>query len=240
MAVHQDLKQALRGLRRTPGFTGVTVLTLALGIGASTAVFSVLETLFLRPLPFAEGERLVYLHTGDPNKHFPNSRFLPLSAACYRDVQERQRVFADVAAYQSKGFALTGAGDPERVQGLRVTGSFFQVLGTQAALGRALQTADDRDGDVVVLSHGLWSRQFGSDPSILGRRVTLDGKGYLVVGVLPPTFAWHGQPQLYVADPPTHDELQEAKRTLAFEAVARLKTGISLDQARAAMENLGR
>ena len=239
MAIRQDLRQALRGLRRTPGFTGVALLTLALGTGASTAVFSVLQTLFLRPLPFPEPERLVYLHTADPNKHFPNLHFLPLSAACYRDIQERQRVFSGVAAYQSQGYTLTGVGDAERVPGLRVTGSFFQVLGTQAAFGRVLQGADEHGSSVVVLSHGLWTRQFGGDPSILGTSVTLDGKGCVVVGVMPPTFAWKEEPQLFVPDPPTPEELQEARGTLAFGAIARIQRGFTVEQAKAAMEKLG-
>ena len=240
MAIYQDLKQALRGLRRTPGFTAVALFTLVLGIGASTAVFSVLQTLFLKPLPFSEPERLVFLHTADPNKHFPNSRYLPLSAACYRDIQQRQRVFSGVAAYQRKGYTLTGVGDAERELGLRVTGSFFQVLGARAALGRVLQAADEDDPSVVVLSHGLWSRRFGGDPGILGRSVILNGKGHVVVGVMPRTFAWQDQPQLFVPDPPSAQELQEARGTLAFHAIARLGTGISLDQAKAAMEELGR
>ncbi len=240
MAISQDLKQALRGLRRTPGVTAVALFTLVLGIGASTAVFSVLQTLFLRPLPFSEPERLVALHTADPNKHFPNSRFLPLSAACYRDIQQRQRVFSGVAAYQPKGYTLTGVGDAERESGLRVTGSFFQVLGARAALGRVLQVADERDPSVVVLSHSLWSRQFGGDPGILGRSIILNGKGYVVVGVMPRTFAWQGQPQLFIPDPPSPRELEEVRGTLAFDAIARLGTGISLDQARAGMEELGR
>ncbi len=240
MAIYKDLKQALRGLRRAPGFTAVAVFTLVLGIGASTAVFSVLQTLFLRPLPFSEPDRLVFLHTTDPNKHFPNSRFLPLAAACYQDIQQRQRVFSSVAAYQPKSYTLTGAGDAERELGLRVTGSFFQVLGTRAALGRVLQAADERDPSVVVLSHGLWSRRFGGDPGILGRSVILDGKGYVVVGVMPREFAWQEQPQLFVPDPPSAQELEEARGTLAFNAIARLRTGISLDRANAAMEELGR
>jgi putative ABC transport system permease protein len=239
MAIHQDLKQALRGLRRTPGFTVVALLTLALGIGASTAVFSVLQTLFLKPLPFAEPDRLVHLHTADPNKHFPGSRYLSLSAVCYRDVQERQRVFLGVAAYQPKGYTLTGVGDAERVPGLRVTGSFFQVLGTQAALGRVLQPSDEHGPAMVVLSHGLWTRQFGGDPSIIGRSVTLDGKGHIVVGVMPPAFVWQSRPQVFVPDPPTPEELQEVRGTLAFEAIARLQSGLSLGQARAAMDKLG-
>lgn len=239
MAIHRDLRQALRGLRRTPGFTAVALLTLALGIGASTAVFSVLQTLFLKPLPFAEPDRLVFLYTTDPNRHFPGERFLPLSAPSYRDIAQRQRVFAGVAAYQPKACDLTGHGDAERVPGLRVTGSFFQVLGVQAVLGRALLPADEHGSSVVVLSHGLWARRFGADPSVVGRSVVLDGRAHLVVGVLSPAFTWQDQPQVFVPEPPTAEELEGARGTLAFDAVARLQAGVSFEQARVAMEELG-
>lgn len=239
MTIHHDLRQAVRGLRRTPGFTAVALLTLALGIGASAAVFSVLQTLFLKPLPFAEPDRLVYLSTADPNRHFPGSRYLPLSAPCYRDLQERQRVFTGVAAYQSKGYNLTGLEEAERVVGLRVTGSFFPVLGAQAALGRTLQPSDEHGAKVVVLSHGLWARRFGGDPAIVGRSVVLDGTAHLVVGVMPPGFAWQREPQVFVPDPPTPEELQGARGTLAFGGIARLQSGVSVEQARASMEELG-
>ncbi len=238
MNFHQDLRQALRGLLRTPGFTVVALLTLALGIGASTAVFSVLQTLFLKPLPFAEPERVVALHTADPNRNFPGSRYLALSAACYRDVQERQQVFSALAAYQLRGSTLTGLGDAERVVAMRVTGSFFGVLGARAALGRTLQPADERGSGTVVLSHRFWIQKCGGDPSILGRSITIDGKGRIVVGVMPPSFAWQDRPDLFVPEAPTPEELQEARGTLAFRAMARLRPGVSLEQARAAMESL--
>jgi putative ABC transport system permease protein len=238
VAFQQDLKQSLRGLRRTPGFTAVALLTLTLGIGASTAVFSVLQTLFLKPLPFADPERLVYLYTADPNKHFSGSRYLPLSAACYRDLEERQRTFTGVAAFQPRSYDLTGHGDAEHLRGLRVTGSFFELLGVRPAVGRVLQVADEHGPGVVVMTHGLWVRQFGGDRSILGRTVTLDGKGHTVVGVMPPAFVWPGQPQMFVADPPSPEELLEVRGTLAFAAVARLRAGVSPEQARAAMQLL--
>jgi putative ABC transport system permease protein len=240
MAFLHDLRQALRGLRRTPGFTGVALLTLALGIGASTAVFSVLQTLFLKPLPFAEPERLVHLHTTDPNGHFPGARFLRLSAAGYRDIQERQQVFSGVAAYQPKGATLTGLGDAERVLALRVTGSFFQVLGVRAALGRALQPADERGPSTVVLSHRFWMQRGGGDPAILGRTLTVNGRGHVVVGIMAPDFAWQDQPELFLPAPPTPQEMQEPRGTLAFDAIARVKPGVSLEQAGLAMDQLGR
>lgn len=240
MTIHQDLRQACRGLRRTPGFTVVALLTLALGIGASTAVFSVLQTLFLKPLPFAEPDRLVYLSTADPNTHFPGSRYLPLSAPCYRDLQERQRVFSGVAASQARGYNLTGLEEAERVVGLRVTGSFFPLLGVQATLGRTLQPSDEHGSSVVVLAHGLWTRKFGGDPAIVGRSVVLDGTAHLVVGVMPASFAWQREPQVFVPDPPTQEELEGARGTLAFGGIARLQPGVSVAQAKASMEELGK
>ena len=239
MRFHQDLRQAFRGLLRTPGFTAVALLTLALGIGAGTAVFSVLQALFLKPLPFAEPDRLVRLHTADPNRHFPASRYLPLSAACYRDIQERQRVFSGVAAYQLRSSTLTGLGDAERVSAMRVTGSFFEVLGVRAALGRTLQPADERGPGAVVLSHRFWMQRWGGDASVLGRSITVDGKGHVVVGVMPPAFAWQERPELFVPEAPTPEELLESRGTLAFDAIARIRPGLSLEQARAAMEKLG-
>jgi putative ABC transport system permease protein len=230
MSFHQDLRQALRGLLRTPGFTVVAVLTLALGIGASTAVFSVLQTLFLKPIPFADPERLVTLHTADPKRHFPGLRYLSLSAACYRDIQERQQVFSGVAAYQLRGSTLTGMGEAERVVAMRVTGSFFEVLGVRAALGRTLQPVDERGAGTVVLSHRFWMQRCGGDSSILGRSVTVDGKGRVVVGVMPPDFAWQDRPELFVPEAPTAEELQEARGTLAFRV--RASAGCFTEQAR--------
>jgi predicted permease len=239
MTFHQDLRQALRGLLRTPDFTVVALLTLALGIGASTAVFSVLQALFLKPLPFAEPDRLVRLHTADPNRHFPASRYLPLSAPCYRDIQERQKVFSGVAAYQLRSSTLTGVGDAERVSTMRVTGSFFEVLGVRATLGRTLQPADERGPGTVVLSHRFWMQRWGGDTAVLERNITVDGKGHAVVGVMSAAFAWQDRPDLFVAEAPTPEELQSARGTLAFGAIARIRPGLSFEQAREAMERLG-
>lgn len=234
------VRQSLRGLLRAPGFTTLALLTLALGIGASTAVFSVLQTVFLKPLPYATPDRLVQLYTADPNKHFPASRHLPLSAALYHDLQERQTSFTEVAATQRGGFTLTGAGEAEWLKGLRVSGSFFPLLGVQPLLGRTLQPSDDRDRAAVVLSHALWRERWGGDPSILGRSVTLNGRSNTVVGVLPPTFSWEREPRLFVAAPPSPEEIREARGTHAFGCVARLKPGVSLEQARLAVDTLAR
>lgn len=239
MKILLQLKQTFRRLMRAPGFVAVAVITMAMGIGASTAVFSVLQTLFLKPLPFTAPERLVRLHTADPHRRFPGTRLLPLSAPCYRDLRERQRVFTDVAAFQGTSYILTGPGDAERVKGLRVTGSFFQVLGSLPALGRTLQPMDEGGPRSVVMTNALWRERYGGDASILGRSVVLNGKGHVVVGILPPAFAWQGGPQVFVPDPPRPDELAGPRGTLAFGGIARLKPGVSVDQASRSIEHLG-
>ena len=233
-----DLRHALRGLPRTPGFTVIAIFTLALGLGASTAVYSVLQTLFLRPLPFAQDDRLVQVYTTDPQKHFPGSRHLPISGAAYRDLQQRQQVFSSVAATQPRGVTLTGVGPAERFVGLRVTGSYFATLGVRPLLGRLLQPSDDYATPAVVLSHKLWSQRWGSNPALIGKSIVLDGKSRVVVGVLTPTFTWRGEPQVFVNDGPTAEEIQGARGTLAFIGVARLKPNVSPEQAGKAMEAL--
>lgn len=239
MNVLHSLRPALRGLLRTPGFTAVALLTLALGIGASTAVYSVLQTLFLRPLPFHQDERLVQLNTADPHKHFPGARHLALSAVAYQDIQDRQQVFSQVAATQFRGCTLTGSGQPERLLGLRVTGSFFPLLGVRPAMGRSLQPSDDHGAAVAVISHRLWIQRWGGDPTLIGRSILLDGKSHGVVGILPPTFAWPREPQVFLNEPPTAEELREVRGTLAFTGIARLKPHISFEHARRAMDTLG-
>jgi len=235
-----SLRPALRGLLRTPGFTAVALLTLALGIGASTAVFSVLQTLFLRPLPFHQDHRLVQVTTADPNKNFPGSGHLQLSAPAYRDIEARQQVFSSVAVTQRMGVTLTGSGQAERLLGLRVTGSYFPTLGVRPLLGRLLQPSDDQAAPAVVLSHQLWSQRWGADPSMVGKSIVLDGTSRVVVGVLSPTFMWPGKPQVFLNAGPTPEEIQGARGTLAFFGVARLKPQVSLGQATQAMEALGK
>src|SRR5215216_1323641 len=186
--LRQDVRFGLRTLLKRPGFTLVAVLTLALGIGANSAIFSVVNAVVLRPLPYGAPERLVALWGNLNQKGFEE---LELSAPEYTDFRARgAHVFEDVAAYSQGGFNLTGAGEPERISGAYATASLFPTLGVAPLKGRAYTEEEDRPGsdDVVVISHSLWQRRFGSDPSAVGKSVTLDGRPNTIVGVMPADF----------------------------------------------------
>ncbi len=181
----QDVLFAARQLRRSRPFTAVAVLTLGLGIGAATTLFTVLQAVVLNPLPFPDSERLVDVATtwqGEPGA---------ISVGNYFVMKERTRTFESIAAQSSATFNITGGGDPERVQGARVTASYFTVLGIKPGLGRSFTEAEDSPGGalVAVLSHGFFTRRFGGDAGTVGRSVMLSGKPYTVVGVMPTEFA---------------------------------------------------
>jgi predicted permease len=237
MSILRSLRQALRGLLRTPTFTAMALLTLALGIGANTAVFSVIKAVFLKPLPFARPDELVYIHV-DSAKLFPDIPFLRLSGPYYQAIKERQTTFSDLAAYSRQRLDLTGHGDAERLLGMGVTGSFFPVVGVKPLLGRTLLPSDERGAKVVVLSHALWRDRFQGDPGLLGRILTLSGQGYTVVGVMPPSFRWQADPQFFTADGPTPEQLRGQWMTWAFHGLGRLKPGITLGQAQADLSRI--
>src|SRR5262245_61741872 len=184
-----DLKFAFRQLRKNPGFSAVAVLTLALGIGACTAIFSVVNAVLLRPLPFAEPERLLWLGGwvgGDKEQGVTPADFL--------DYREQSRSFAQLAASISDSIPmnLSGGGEPERLKGGAVTVNYLDVFGVKPALGRTFAADEDQPGRdrVVVLSHALWARRFGADPGILNRTIMLDGLQVTVIGVMPPQFQY--------------------------------------------------
>jgi predicted permease len=186
----QDLRYGLRGLRRSPGFTLAAVLTLALGMGANTAVFSIAEAVLLRPLPYPDAGRLVRVWALDPRTGGGRDNLNPLDFADYR---RQARSFSAIAGMAPRRFVVAGdAGDaePERVRGARVSGGFFRVLGVRAALGRTLLPADEAPGapEVAVLSHELWRRRFHADPGLIDRAVVLDDAPVVVAGVLPAGF----------------------------------------------------
>src|SRR5690242_13335581 len=178
----QDLRYAVRTLAKAPGFAAVAILTLAIGIGANTAIFSAVDTVLLKPLPFPNGDRLVQVSTaGFQGVHFSVS---------YPDVEDLRRltdVFSSVGASTSQRYNLTGAGDPLEVQAASVTADLFSVLAVAPEVGRLLTAGDDH-APVALISHGLWVRSFGSDPKIVGKAIALDGKSYTVVGVMPAGF----------------------------------------------------
>ena len=237
-----DVRYAARLWNRSPGFTAVAILTLALGIGANTVMFSVFNATLLRPVPFPDPDRLVTIWGGRTDN--PDSLNI-VSLPNYRDWRTRARTFSDQAIFDSagRGYNLTGEGDAEQVPGLRVTASFFDVLGVEPLLGRTFLPEEELRGRdrVVVLSHGLWTRRYGADRSIVGRAIRIDGVPHQVVGVMPPEFRfqfWSAPRQLWV--PAGWTEGDQDRQSQSFIAIARLRPEVALDEARAEMDGIGR
>ncbi|MFZ1220632.1 MAG: ABC transporter permease [Chthoniobacterales bacterium] len=223
----KDVRFGLRSLGKSPGFTAVALLTLALGIGANTAIFSIIHTVILRPLPYPQPARLV--------KIWPDRPLVSTSKADFLEIKTRARSFEDIAAYSNWGFTLTGTGEPAKLEGARTTANLFSVLGADAASGRVFASDEDQPGksDVVLLSHGLWQSRFGSDRAIVGRTITIDGKNLTVVGVMP---KWFNFPEGMTRDlwiPATLDRsLAEDFASGYLTLLGRLKPGVTTEQAR--------
>jgi len=185
--IRGDVRYALRALRKNVGFAAVVVLTLALGIGANAAIFSVVNAVVLRPLPYRDADRLVVIRDNLPASGL---RDIVISAVEYLDYRARNHVFDEMAAYDTTAFNLTGRGEPERLDGAVITASLLPILGASPALGRAFAEADNQAGRdrVVLLSHALWQRRFAGDPRVVGTLITLEGRGVEVIGVMPPSF----------------------------------------------------
>jgi putative ABC transport system permease protein len=232
-----DLKHACRVLLKTPGFAAAAVIVLALGIGANTAIFGIVNGVLLRPLPYGDPDRLVQLWHTPPQKQFPGLTRFSLSAANYLDWEQQNTVFSASAVYRFWQFRLTGSGDPQIVRAARVEPTFFSVMGVQPLLGRAIDRADDTPAreHIAVLSHGLWNTQFGGDPQIVGKDIHLDGHPYTVIGVMPPSF---GKPEYASLWTPLVWTPQEktVRGEHSMAAVARLKPGVSVQQAQAQLD----
>ena len=231
----QDLRFGVRMLRRSAGFTATAVILLALGIGANTAIFSVVSSVFLRPLPFPDADRLVLLWE-DFTPSGGSSRG-EVSPADYGEWRARNRTIADVAAMIGNSYNLTGSGEPEKLAGVRTTANLFAVLGMQAVLGRTLQPADEAAAaqPVAVISERLWRTRFGADPGVVGRTVTLNDAPYTVVGVVPEDFPFPNKDAvLWVPAHLTAAELSDRFNFFVY-VVGRLKPGVSLAQAQADM-----
>ena len=198
-----DVKHAFRMFRGSPGFTATAVAALALGIGANTAIFSVINAVILRPLPFPDADRIVVLMNSSPQGSGPAA-----SVPKYNVWRKQTQALEDVAAYDTggPGLNLSGVDRPEQLRGIHVSHEFFRLFGATTILGRAFTAEEDRPhrGNVVVLSNGIWQRRFGSDPSIVGRAIALGGESYTIIGVLARGFAFDPPPDLYLpfqADP---------------------------------------
>jgi putative ABC transport system permease protein len=233
--LNQDVCYALRQLRKSPGFTAVAVLTLALGIGANSAVFSILDAVLIKPLPYPNPEQLVKVNTynlksGDLGTSYPD----------FVDWREQNRFFRKIASYEEKTFNLAGIPQPERIRGEVVSSDFFETLGVQPYKGRS--TAADLNQQTVVLGYPLWSKSFGSDPRAIGRSITLDGYAYQVVGIMPPSFQFPDpQTEIWVAITPIRPDVREeivARGNLGMTVVGRLDAGVTLSQAQAGMTTI--
>src|SRR5687768_14375645 len=187
-----DLKFAFRQLLKNPGFTAVAVLTLALGIGANTAIFSVVSSVLLRPLPFKDPDRLVMVWERSVKRGYEMNH---AGVATFLDWKAQNNVFESMAAFGiDEALSLTGDHEPERLNAVPVSANLFEVLGVNPTLGRMFRVEEETLGrdQVVILSHGLWQRRFGSNPNIVGKTILLDGRSYLVIGIMPPGFVFPG------------------------------------------------
>jgi putative ABC transport system permease protein len=233
----QDLGYGARMLLAKPGFTIITILTLALGIGANTAIFTVVEAALLRGLPYNQPDRLFHLWETTPQKEYPQREF---SYPDYQDYLANQ-VFEGVAAYTGGGGSvLTGRGEPERIFAPSVSANFFSLLGVAPIIGRTFSEGDDKPGAsrVVVLSYGFWQRMFARDSGVVGQTLTINGTPQTVIGVMPPSFTFAMRPgDLWMAYQPS--EVQLTRRFLhGTNLIARLKSGVSIEQAQSEMSSI--
>jgi putative ABC transport system permease protein len=233
----QDLRYAGRMQFKNPGFTIVAVIALALGIGANTAIFSVVNSVLLRPLPYKDPERLVMVWEDATHQGYPQET---PAAANFVDWRDQNTVFEGMAAIADESFNLTGAGDPERLEGRRVSANLFPLLGVDPHIGRTFTSDEDKPGanKVAVMSHALWQRRFGGDNNILGKPLTLNGEPYIVVGVMPARFQFPtSDDALWVPIAFTADDARNRRRHY-LQVVARLKPGTSLEQAQTEMHTI--
>ena len=232
----QDMRYGVRMLLKRPGFTVIAVLTLALGIGATTAVFSVVNAVVLRPLPFADADRLVGLR-----ETLPDDPSIPLAYRTYAEWRDRNTVFEQVAAMVEWNANLETGGEPVLLEGMRVTSSYFAVMGLKPALGRTFAPEEDQPGAarVVVLSYGVWQGRFGGDPAIVGRGVQINGQDFAVVGVMPPAQGDRAVGWLDIWTPlGANDQRARLNYGRYLLANARLRPGVTVAQARAELERL--
>jgi putative ABC transport system permease protein len=231
----QDMRYGWRMLLKRPSFTLVAVITLALGIGANTTIFSFVNGILLRSLPYPQPERLVLL---DETALKRGVASMGVSFPNYLDWREQNRVFEDVAAYDTSSLALTGNGEPEQLQGAVIAHGLFEILRVSPLMGRTFTEEEDRpkNDTVIILSYGLWQRRFGGDTGIIGQPLTLNARPFTVIGIMPPDFRFPEVAEYWT--PLALDTQMYTRNDHGLEAVARLKDGVSLAQARAEMNDI--
>jgi len=226
----QDLRFALRTLLKSPGFAVVAVVCIAIGIGANTTVFSIVNAVLLRPFPYADPDQIVVVHETQPKNDVDRAA---LSYLDYQDLREQSRSFSEIAAYTERSVTFTGSEEAERVMGASISGNLFSLLGVKPLLGRNYFRGDeDRPGapGVVLLSHEIWKRRFNSDPHIVGKSLMVNAAAHTVVGVMPPRFKFPENHLAWVPLAPfVHDSPRSERNIAVF---ARLKPGVSVEQAR--------
>ena len=228
----QDLTYGLRWLRKHPGFTALSVLTLAAGIGVNTAMFSVVHAVLLKPLPYNDPDRIVWMTESGPEVanrwvSYPN----------FVDWRSRNQSFEAMSTFRGWSVNLTGTDQPESINSRMVTAGYFKVMGTAPMLGRDFTEADDLPGaaPVTILSHAFWQQRFGGDPNIVGKSITLDDKGYTIIGVMAADFAHQGPPPLWLLMGPMNWQTHTRDVRIAGSVIARLKPVVTIDQARVEM-----
>ena len=235
----QDVRYGARTLARTPGFTVIAILTLALGIGANSALFSVVNGVLLNPLPYPQPEQLASVYSKSPEfEHgsitYPN----------FLDWQKDNRSFSELAAYRNDNLFLTGTGEGERLRGWMISANFFKVLGVQPVLGRAFRPEEDVPGaePVAMISEGVWNRKFGSARDILGKPITLNGASYTLVGIVPASFSLYNHTRdAYVPMGQWNDPtFRDRKISMGTQSIGRVKPGLTIKQAQADMDNVAR
>ncbi len=242
--IRQDLGYSIRALRHNPIFTAAAILTVAIGIGATTAIFSLVDAALLRPLPYPNPERIFVLYSRNTDGELST-----LSPATFLDYRRQSSSFETLAAFRENPFNLGGSARPERVQGATVTPDFFAVLGVQAQLGRTLNSQQDAPGRArtAMLSDAFWRRHYAADPDILGQTIQLDGEPLIVVGVMPPSFQYPALCEVWrsalyrVPEQPLRPQIDQSafRDTHYFSVIGRLKPGIALSTATAEGNTIG-
>src|SRR5918993_220520 len=234
--LRQDIRYAFRRLIKSPAFTAVALLTLALGIGANTAIFSVVNAVLLKPLPYANPEELVGIF------HLTKGRRATMSGPNFTDVRKLNTTLQDAAAYTRTRTILTGRGEPVRLDGAQVSASIFTLLGIPAKLGRTFRPEENEPGrhKVAILGHDLWQQRFGGDSAIVGKTMNLDGVTHEIVGVMPQGFSFPAARSVWVPLEYTEDLLTKQRGAWYLQAIGRTKPGVSPEQARQEIETIGR